>query len=652
MRSVGRFDTHPLSTPNALPTMPQIPRETVEQVLAATDIVDLISSYMPVKRAGARFQTLCPFHNEKSPSFSIDPVKQFFHCFGCKKSGDAITFVREYENLTFTDAVKKLAGRAGVTIVEQALDPKEEADRRRRGRLLDLHREVTAYYHHLLLTSPDAAHARDYLKSRGFGKEMAERWQIGWAPPPNIFVPWAKAQGMRGRDLVDSGIALQKEQGGLYFRFRDRLMFPLRNDYGDVIGFSGRQLREDPRSGKYINSPETALFKKSNVLFALDRARKGILKEKTVLLCEGQMDAIACHEQGIESAIAGLGTAFTPQHARTLKRYTKNAILCFDADSAGITASERSFRELSTVGVAVRVIQLPAGEDPDSYMQKHGVEAFRGLLDKAVNYFDFRIEQALANNALSGPQEKATFTQECAQLLAVIHDDVTRDAMIQHVATRLRLGAHELTSAVNQAKRKPAPRRFDRPDDGETKPAAVIPSALDRRIGTLCTLALHSTEAREWLSEQFETLHELANHLDGLPILQAILAGRPDPGSPAAVNSFMAELPEADRLALHQEPSFSENLPDDPRGSAETTLADASALALEKRDAEVKAALNAPNLSIEDQMKLLQEAKEIAQLLSGLNGRAINTDRFAPSRRPKPKKKPWDNDGFNGKRSS
>lgn len=632
--------------------MPQIPRETVEQVLAATDIVDLISSYIPVKRAGARFQTLCPFHNEKSPSFSIDPIRQFFHCFGCKKSGDAITFVREYENLTFTDAVKKLASRAGVTIVEQALDPKEEADRRKRGQLLDFHRQLATYFHELLLTSKEATHARDYLKSRGFGSEMAKRWQIGWAPPPNIFVPWAKEHGLRGRDLVDSGVALQKEQGGLYFRFRDRLMFPIRNDYGDVIAFSGRQLREDPRSGKYINSPETALFKKSNVLFALDKARKGILQEKAVLLCEGQIDAIACHERGIPHAIAPLGTAFTPQHAKTLKRYAKDALLCFDADAAGHTAAERAFRELAAVGIAVRVVNMPPGEDPDSFMQEHGEEAFRELLGKAVNFFDFRIQRAISEKQLEGPQEKAAFTRECAELLAVVGDPVTRDAMIQHVATRLRMGAPELMSAVGVARRKPAPRRFERTDDSEPRPVVVEPSALDRRVGTLCTLALHSIEAREWLAEQFESLHELSGHLDGLTILQAILSERPNPDSPASINSFMAGLPEADRLALHQEPSFSEGLPDNPRASAETTLADASALALEKRDTEIKAALNASDLKLEDQLRLLQEAKQVAELLSGLRSRAINSDRFAPSNRPRGAQNPWKNRDFPEKRKS
>ncbi|MCU0797512.1 MAG: DNA primase, partial [Akkermansiaceae bacterium] len=333
--------------------MPQIPRETVEQVLAATDIVDVISSYIPVKRAGTRFQALCPFHNEKTPSFSIDPAHQFFHCFGCKKSGDAIHFVRELENLTFTDAVKKLAARVNMTVIEETLDPREERDRQARGRLLDLHREASRFFHSLLLRSTAAAHARDYLKSRGFGKEMAVRWEVGWAPDaPAVFLDWAREHQFRGRDLVDSGLALQRDGGGLFPRFRDRLMFPIRNDHGDVIAFSGRQLREDPRSGKYINSPETPLFRKSNVLFALDKARKAILDHKAALVCEGQMDAVACHEAGLPHAIAGLGTAFTPEHAKRLRRYTKTAILLTRTPTSASTAPKPSPASLPIPGIS------------------------------------------------------------------------------------------------------------------------------------------------------------------------------------------------------------------------------------------------------------------------------------------------------------
>ncbi|MEP4076821.1 DNA primase [Haloferula sp.] len=627
--------------------MPQIPRETVEQVLAATDIVELIGSYLPVKRAGARYVCNCPFHNEKTPSFSIDPARQFFHCFGCKKSGDALTFVRDYEGLTFVDAVKKLAGKCGVAIVEEAVDPREERARRDRGRLLDLQREASRFFHQLLLKSPDAAHARDYLKSRGFGKEMAERWEVGWAPDsPKTFLDWAREKGLRGRDLCNSGLAIQRETGGLYLRFRDRLMFPVRNDHGDVIAFSGRQLREDPRSGKYINSPETALFKKSNVLFGLDKARKGILDAKAVLICEGQIDAICCQEQGIANAIATLGTACTPQHAKTLKRYTKQALLCFDADGAGFRAAEKAYRECATVGISVRVVRMPAGEDPDSFMKEHGADAFRELLDKASNFFDFMIERATEENRLNGPQERAEFSRDIAPLLSVISDAVTRDAMINHVATRLRGGVPELRDAVSRAARgSNTQRRFERrrPDDEPEPPAPIEPSGLDPTVGYLCSLSLHSFEARQWLSEQFETLHEMAGQLDGIPLLQKILTNRAESDSPAAVNSFMAGLEEADRMALHTDPTFSQALPENPLEATNQALAEASALALEREDASIKAALAEPGIAIEDQIKWLQRAKEIADLLGSLTNRAITTDRFAPNAPRRKPDKSWKN---------
>ena len=223
----------------------------------------------------------------------------------------------KYENLPFIDAVKKLASRAGVLIQEDVYDPEADKRRRKISRLKELHNGAARFMHELLLKAPEAQHARDYLKSRGYGREMAERWLVGWMPAqPSVFTDWVKANNYTGRELCDSGLAAPKDAGGLYVRFRDRLMFPIHNDYGDIIAFSGRQLREDPNSGKYINSPETPLFKKSKVFFALDKARRSMTKDKFALLCEGQIDVIACHEAGITSAIATLGTACTPEHAR------------------------------------------------------------------------------------------------------------------------------------------------------------------------------------------------------------------------------------------------------------------------------------------------------------------------------------------------
>ena len=610
--------------------MPQISRETTEQILAATDIVEVIGAYIPVKRAGPSYKALCPFHNEKTPSFNINPVRQFFHCFGCGKSGDAITFVREYENLTFSDAVKKLANRAGIAVVEETTDPKEDKARRERGRLLDLHREVAEYLHRMLFTK-EATHARDYMKSRGFGKEMAVRWMVGWMPEqPKMFLDWARGKGFAGRDLVASGILVQREQGGVYVRFRDRLMFPVRNDHGDVIGFSGRQIREDPNSGKYINSPETSLFKKSNVLFALERARKSILKENSVLICEGQLDVICCHEQGIDHAVATLGTALTSNHARLLRRYAKNAVLCYDADKAGFAATEKAFRELAAENIPVRVVRMPGGEDPDSFMRKNGPDAFREILTNAVDFFDFLIDRAAAEGRLENLQERSAFARECSALLAIVSDPINREGMINHVATRLRAGIPELRDGVlraaKAAKNKPAERDRNAPPEPEKIEAAPM----DPVVAYLCSMALHSPPAQEFLGEHFETLHEASEHLEGIPLLEAILSARPDASSHAAVNSFVAGLPEGQRMALHADPTFHNDPPENPVAAAEIAMAELSAKALHRRDQNIKAQMARPDLSPDELVRLLHEAKEVAELAKGLDQRFIFSERYAP----------------------
>ncbi len=416
-----------------------VSKDTIERVLASTDIVDLIGSYIPLKKAGTGYKANCPFHNEKTPSFNVSPSKQFYHCFGCGKSGNAIGFVMDHEGLLFMDALKRLAAKAGVVLEQEPDDPKARAARKSRGRLLDLHREAAAFFHEQVKMNPDCQHARDYLKSRGFGREMAERWEVGWMPEnAAAFLTWARERKYTGKELVDCGFAGQKDAdrpaAGLYVRFRDRLMFPIRNEVGDVIAFSGRQLRDDPRTGKYINSPETDIFKKSNVLFGLDRAKKAILKEQTVILCEGQIDAIACHEQGVENAIAPLGTAFTEQHAKILKRYAKTAVLCFDADNAGVKASERAFRELSPRAFRIKVIEMPSGDDPDTFIKKYGADAFmdnvnKSFLEKvsgAKDFFGFKVGVARQRGRMDTPEGRVEVSGECAELLAVMKTPLLR----------------------------------------------------------------------------------------------------------------------------------------------------------------------------------------------------------------------------------
>jgi DNA primase len=628
----------------AAETVATIPKESIEQVLSATDIVDLINSYVPLKRAGAQYRANCPFHNEKSPSFYVNPARQSFKCFGCGKGGDAITFVRDYENLPFMEAVRRLAQRSGIQIREEEADPEADQRRKSKGRLLDLHREAAQFLHELILKAPDAGHARAYLKSRGFGREMAERWTIGWMPEnAQVFLDWARARKFLGRELVDSGICYLREEGnprsGIRVRFRDRLMFPIRNEIGDVIGFSGRQLREDPNSGKYVNSPETALFVKSRVLFALDRAKKAILKEKAALLCEGQLDVIACHESGIEHAIATQGTALNREHAKLLRRYTQNVLVCYDADKAGLAASERGFRELVQDGLSVRVVSMPAGEDPDSFLKAQGAEAFRDLLANAREFFDFKLEHARASGVLDSAAGRASALTDCAEMLALVSDFAARENQINVVATHLQTSATSLREAIAKIKAKPQrAARAAGVEQGDSG-GPVEPTPMHRIVAFLCHLALTSAPAQHLLGEQFETLHEAARWLEGIPLLESILAAAPDPASAAAVNAFLGMIPECDRLALQRE-AVLEGVPLDGMQAAEHSLALLSGVVLQRRDAAVKAALKEPGLSSERMVELLEEAKEIRNLLRGM-GQRIEFDDELPPSTFKPKVPEW-----------
>lgn len=625
--------------------MAQIPKESVEKVLEATDIVDLIGSYIQVKKAGSSFRANCPFHNEKTPSFYITPSTQRFHCFGCGAGGDAISFVRDHENLPFVDAVRKLASRAGIHLIEEAADPLAEQKGRSRGRLLDLHREATVFMHEQLMKNPAAQHARDYMKSRGFGSAMAAGWAIGWMPDQQkLFLDWARSKKFSGRELVDSGMVLLRDENnpnsGLYVRFQDRLMFPIRNEIGDVIAFSGRQLRENKNSGKYINSPETAIFKKSRVFFGLDRAKKPILDQKAALLCEGQIDAICCHELGIAHAIATCGTACTQAHAKLLRRYTSNVLICFDADKAGLAATEKAFRELAPEGLAVRVVEMPAGDDPDTYLKAHGEAAFRELLTNAKEFFDFKLERGKAIGLFDSAAERAAALGDCAEMLSLMTDFAARENQINIVATHLQTSTNSLREAIARAKLKPKRSYAELPDPAHEASAQVVPTQLHRIVAFLCHLALSSGPAQHFLAEQFETLHEAKRWLEGIALLEIILGAAPDPASNAAVNAFLGNLSAADRLALARATSGLDGVATDGLQAAEQTLALLSATVLQRRDAAVKAELKRPDLLKERMLELLHEAKEISGLLRGIGQRSEFDDEL-PASTWKPKLPAW-----------
>ncbi len=610
--------------------MGRIPDETIEQVLAATDIVDLVGSYLPLKRSGSNFKANCPFHNEKTPSFMVNPARQSYHCFGCGEGGSAIGFVMAYENLPFPDAVKKLATRSGVLIQEEVYDPEADKRRKSRSRLIEVHNQAARFMHEQLLTSPDAQHARDYLKSRGYGREMAERWIVGWMPDnPDVFLNWARDKKFTGRELVNCDLAGQKEErnarAGLYVRFRGRLMFPIHNDYGDIIAFSGRQLRDDPNTGKYINSRETPLFKKSKVFFALDKARRIMTKDKFALLCEGQIDVIACHESGIGSAIATLGTACTPDHARLLKRYTNDVIICFDADGAGFKAADKAFTILAPEGMHIRMVAMPQGQDPDSLIKRDGAEAFRKLVTDAEEYFTVKLRHEMATRDLSSIRERAALANDLAALVAHVGDKMSKEALINQISTQLGIGAEELRGEVvlaekQQARSKLYENRQSAKDNASDTPRTSA-TPVNGSVAYLCHLALTSQEAQEWLGEQLESLTDPLESLPGGSILRNILRKLPDPTNMAAIQTYITSLEADDQLAVRN--ALVGETAENPVRAAEETTAMLVSTHFQNKEASIRARLREPNLGPEEMVALMNQAKELQEILRNLQQRFI-----------------------------
>ncbi len=636
--------------------MGQIPRETIERITDENDIVDVVGSYFPLKRAGTRYVALCPFHNEKTPSFGVNPQRQIYHCFGCGAGGDVIRFVMQYENLPFPDAAKRLADRAGIPIQEEVFDAKEESRRQFRRELQTLQRKATEWYHRLLLRSPQAQTARDYLKGRGFSIDIAKRWQFGYAPESsNPLMDWARQEdGITPRHLVEGGLAQWNEEGrpdrGAYARFRHRLMFPVANDMGDVIAFSGRVLSAEQRGGKYVNSPETVLFNKSKTFFGLDKSKRAIVRENRAIVVEGQIDMISAFESGIENIVAPLGTAFTEQHARLLKRHVGESgevVLCYDSDSAGYNAVVKAFRVLAAQGVMVRVAQLPDGEDPDSLIRKEGTEALTGLLAGAPEFFDFQIDRHGGSRDLGSLRDKLAFVRELSENIALVDDKMLQDSLIIRVTTRLGVGETDVRRLVAEAKtaalrnergqqrREAAQQRREdaaaergepggqrQPPEGAAPQgkAADLPLS-NRSIRMLCQLLLSDADTRTRLTAQEPP--EFLRDLPETEFLTRLWRADLDPGSNASISGFAATLtpPEQDAVARLRgdalPPSTNENLADE-------CLRALHRKALQNRIRGLKARLNNPQLTPADLEPLNKEYLDLTKRLNDIPPLAPN----------------------------
>jgi DNA primase len=528
-----------------------IPSETIEQIAAANDIVEVIGSYFPLKRAGANFKALCPFHQEKTASFMVSPSRQTFHCFGCGAGGSVFRFVMEYEHLDFPAAVHKLATRAGITIVEERGAADENRQYETRRKLVKLHAEAAEWFHENLIKKEIGEPARKYLKQRGITAEIAKRWQLGYAPDEwDAFGGWARTQGYEQRDLLASGLIKPKDENQTsnitpqtsYDRFRGRIMFPICNDVGEVIAFSGRLLKDEEGAAKYLNSPETPLFRKGNVLFGLHKSKRPLIEANCAIVCEGQLDLISLFEAGITNVVAPQGTAFTENQARILKRFADEVVLCFDSDAAGAKAAERSLDALLENDFIVRVMELPPGEDPDSLVRRAGKEQFEKRVANARDFFDYWIDREIGSIDLTSMGTKIQAARSLAATVSRVHDPVLRGEVVNKASARLGVAPADFESLL--AKHARVPGGPVNSSATETRAAASPP----HDIVMLCLLALRDAGARNFLRAQ--NWREILEQVPDTNLLIRILESDLAPDDTASLNAFMATLsPEEERLA-------------------------------------------------------------------------------------------------------
>lgn len=397
-----------------------IDRSFLDELNARCDIVDVVSGYVPLKRQGANYFGLCPFHNEKSPSFSVSPDKQIFHCFGCGAGGGVINFVMRAEGLEFRDAVRFLADRCGLKVPEDRADPQAA---HKRDRALALMRDAGRFYYDTLW-KPENAGVQQYFARRGLSRRTMNRFGLGYAPDSfHATIDAMKAKGYTREELVAVGLAVKNEKGHVYDKFRGRVMFPIIDVRGQVIAFGGRVM--DDSKPKYLNSPETSIFHKGRNLFAVNLAKK--TQRDYFILAEGYMDVIALHQAGFDSAVASLGTALTEEQARMIARYTKKIIISYDADGAGQAAAQRAIDILKKADLQVNVLRIPGAKDPDEYIKEKGAEAFRRLIERSEGHNAYRLEQIADKFDLEEDEQRVQFVQEAARMLATIDNPVERE---------------------------------------------------------------------------------------------------------------------------------------------------------------------------------------------------------------------------------
>lgn len=421
------------------------PDELIEEVRMKNDIVDVISGYVRLQKKGSSYFGLCPFHNEKSPSFSVSGIKQMYYCFGCGAGGNVITFLMEYENAGFQEAVKMLADRAGIKLPE--MEYSEEARRKesRRAKLLEINKEAAKYFYYML-RSPKGKVGYQYLAKRELSDETMKKFGLGYADGAGSdLTAYLRSKGYEDELIKESGLIGFDEKRGMHDKFWNRVMFPIQDSNHRVIGFGGRVMGD--AKPKYLNSPETMIFDKSRNLYGLNFARTS--RKGNIILCEGYMDVIAMHQAGFTQAVASLGTAFTTGQASLLRRYTEEVLLAYDSDGAGVNAALRAIGILKESGLRGRVINMQPYKDPDEFMKNLGAEVFQERIDQAENSFFFELRIMEQNYNMNDPESKTAFHREIAKKLCSFEEEVERENYIESVAEKYHIGFDNLRKLVS-----------------------------------------------------------------------------------------------------------------------------------------------------------------------------------------------------------
>ena len=423
--------------------MPWYSEEQIEEVRSRSDIVSVIGKYVRLKRTGSGYTGLCPFHNEKTPSFHVNPARQMYKCFGCGVGGNVLTFVMEYENLTFPEAMEMLAEEAGIDLPKQEMTAQQKQQEGLRQTLLEINKKAARYYF-ALLKSPRGKIGYDYLTGRGLTDETILHFGLGYAGQGGgELYRYMKKEGYSDQVLKETGLFKMDERGA-YDKFWNRVMFPIMDANNRVIGFGGRVMGD--AKPKYLNSPETRIFDKSRNLFGLNYAKRG--KRSNMILCEGYMDVIALHQAGFTNAVASLGTAFTEQQANLIRRYTDEVLLTYDSDGAGVKAAMRAIPMLRRAGITGKVIHMEPYKDPDEFIKNLGADEFEKRIEEAQNSFFFEIEVIKRNYSMSDPEQKTKFIHEIARKLLVFEDKIQRDNYMEAVAARYNIKTEDLRQLV------------------------------------------------------------------------------------------------------------------------------------------------------------------------------------------------------------